>query len=46
MVDLGVTLGDVQNIKDNFSSFRDFSGKIQKCHTVGLQMYYKPTKFN
>ena len=44
-VGLDATLRDGQKIKNYFSSFRDFSGKNRKCHIVGLQMYYKDTKF-
>ena len=43
---LGATLGDGQKIKNYFSCFRDFSGKIWKCHIVGLRIYYKLTEFN
>ena len=43
VVGLGAILADGQKIKNYLSSFRDFSGK--KCHIVGLQMYYKSTKF-
>ena len=46
LVGLGAILADGQKIKNYLSSFKDFSGKSQKCHIVGLRMYYKPTKFN
>ena len=42
----GATLRDRQKVKNNFSSFKDFSGKSRECHIVELRMYYKPTKFN
>ena len=45
-VGLGAILADGQKIKNYLSSFRDFLGKNRYCHIVGLQMYYKPTKFN
>ena len=45
-VGLGAKLGDGLKIKNNFSSFRDFSGESRKCHIVGRPIYYKPRKFN
>ena len=45
-VSLGAMLGDGQKIKNYISSFRDLFGKSRWCHTAGLRMYYKPTKFN
>ena len=35
-VSLGAILAEGQKIKSYFSSFRDFSGKSQYCHIVGL----------
>ena len=45
-VGLGAMLGDGQKVKNDLSSFRDFTGKSGYCHVVGLRMYYKLTKFN
>ena len=36
-VGLGATLGDVQKIKNYFSSFRDFSGKADAVILLGFE---------
>ena len=38
-VGLGATLGDGLKIKNNFSSFSDFSGESRWCHIIGLRIY-------
>ena len=42
---LGASLRDRQKINNYFSSFKDFSGKSQRCHIVEVRMYYKSTTF-
>ena len=41
-VGLGATLGDGLKIKNNFSSFRDFSGKSRRSHIVGFECTINP----
>ena len=45
-VGLGAMLGNGHKIKNYFSSFKDFSGKIRQCHIVEVWMYNKPTNFD
>ena len=44
-VGLDAMLRERQNIKNYFSSFKDFSGKNRWYRIVGLRIYYKHTTF-
>ena len=43
---LDATLSNREKIKKQYSSYKDFYGKIRYCRIVGVQMYNKSTKFD
>ena len=45
-VGLGATLGDVQKIKNYFSSFRDFFGKADSVTLLGFECTINPQNLN